>query len=422
MEHVRRDRGPLVVLFVVLALFAADQIRLYRAMRSGQSRTDLERWMPIAAGFLSMPGAALYERHPDYLYPPWFLLLVYPFRFLPLSVAAFLAQTIKWAALLACIRWVFDLAAAPPRRLIAPAAAIGSLLCSLRFFINEMAELNVNMLILCAVIGAARLVCSGRAAWAGFVLALVCAVKVTPGLVVLYFLYKGQWRILMGVALGLLLTCVALPAAAVGLDDGIAALRGWYDHVISDFLSSGRVYSPHFNQSLTGWLNRLFTPAVAIEPDTPVTLVVLSPATLTALRAALAAGVLAVVIVAVRPRPGADRPPAMLAELGLVLIAMLLLSGYSWKAHYVALFPGYAAALASLFGDRPARRRRLIAALVVVSFVLCTLTCDLIGPRLADRAEAYGLIMFGAAGLATALIVIRAETFSRAPGTGRIKR
>jgi hypothetical protein len=124
---------------------------------------------------------------------------------------------------------------------------------------------------------------------------------------------------------------------------------------------------------------------------------------LAAIRVVLSIVILVLLAVAVRPRRAAAPAPAGLAELGLVLITMLVLSGYSWKAHYVALLPGYAAALTYLAEGRQPRRR-LIAWFVGISFVLGTLTCDLIGPRQADWAEAIGLIMFGGMALGAALI------------------
>lgn len=402
-------RGAVVVWLVIALLFAIDQARLSRTIHDPQRLTDLQRWMPIAADFVAHPDAPLYERHPDYIYPPWFLLVVLPFSWLPLDVAAFAAQTLKWWALLKCVQWSFRLAADPLGRPIAARAAIFALLFSARFIINELAELNVNTFVLCGVLASVVLVRAGRPAWAGFVLALVTATKVTPALVIVYWLYQRQWRVLIGVAGGLAVTLLVLPALVVGVGPAMAALRGWYEHLIHDFLASGRVYSPQINQSIPGLLNRLFTDTEVFDyaPETKVYVALLPPGVLSALRAGAAIVVLGVLAVVVRPARGAVSSHAWLAEVSLVLIAMLLLSGYSWKAHYVALLPGYVAALAFRARATNGLHRRLVTVFVLLSFLLCTVPSDLIGPRRADWAEAYGVILFGGVALAGALAVVR---------------
>jgi hypothetical protein len=402
-------RGAIVVWAIVAVLFAIDQARLNRTLHDPQRLTDLQRWMPIAVDFVANAHEPLYERHPDYIYPPWFLLIVLPFSWLPLGAAAFAAQTLKWWALLKCVQWSFRLAADEAGRTIAPRAAIASLILSARFIINELAELNVNTFVLCGVLASVVLVRTGRPAWGGFVLALITATKVTPALVIVYWLYKREWRVLIGVAAGLVVTLLVLTSLVVGVGPAMAALQGWYEHLIHDFLASGRVYSPQINQSIPGLLNRLFTDTEVFDyaPQTRVYLMLLPPGALSALRVGAAMVVLGVLAVVVRPVRGAVSSHARLAEVSLVLIAMLLLSGYSWKAHYVALLPGYVAALAYRARAINGVHRRLVTVFVFLSFLLCTVPSDLIGPRRADWAEAYGVILFGGVALAGALVAVR---------------
>jgi hypothetical protein len=127
------------------------------------------------------------------------------------------------------------------------------------------------------------------------------------------------------------------------------------------------------------------------------------------LRAGLSVAILAVLARACRRRLDPARQPlALAAEIGLVQIAMLALSGISWKDHFIALLLPYTVLLAYLADARyPDAARTRVKRWLLVSFVLCTLTCDIITPRGADYAEAFGLILFGALAAAGGLLAVR---------------
>ena len=133
----------------------------------------------------------------------------------------------------------------------------------------------------------------------------------------------------------------------------------------------------------------------------------LSPAVREALRALLTVTLLAAVGWICRRRLDPQRQRQVFAaEVGLVLILMLLLSGLSWKAHFVVLLLPYAVLFSYLADARYwDRGRKVVGVLLGVSFACCTLTGDIITPRGADYAEALGVIMGGgvAAGLAVAV-------------------
>lgn len=98
----------------------------------------------------------------------------------------------------------------------------------------------------------------------------------------------------------------------------------------------------------------------------------------------------------------------------MVFVAMLMLSGYSWKAHFVTLLRPYAVLLSWLADARHAGPRGVVGTLTALSFALCTLTSDLLGPAGANYAEAPGLIAAGALAAAAGVLCIRRHLRSAA--------
>ncbi|MEP0842646.1 MAG: DUF2029 domain-containing protein, partial [Phycisphaerae bacterium] len=386
--------------------FVVDQIR-FQVLLERQG-LDLHFWCRLSEQFTADPAMPLYQAHPRFLYPPFYLLVIRPLATLPLPWAAFVFETLKWAALFVALRGAWRMAS-PPDEDAPPIVALGSLLLSWRFFWNDFAQGNINLFLLCGLVAACRLFICGRELSAGALLGAVACVKVTPALMVVWFAYKRRWRVAAGSAAGAAVMLLLLPALWVGWTDATRTLSEWYHHVIKGFVREGAVYSLHINQSLTAIFNRLFADHVALEPDVRVTLVSLPPAVLNALRAALSGLILAALAWSCRGRmkPG-DPPLAFASELGLVLIAMLFLSGYSWKAHFVVMLIPYAVLLSHLSDARHAGRKRAVLGCLAVSFALATGT-EFLGHDGANQAEAYGLIAGGALAAGLGLLIVRSD-------------
>ncbi len=396
-------------LCLLLAIpFAADQWAFQQRMQ--WYNPDLRGWLENAAELMAGPQADFYAAHPFYIYPPFFLTLIWPLTKLPVPVAAAAFETAKWAALVVSLRLAWRLCSRPAED-VPPIVALGSLLLTWRFIDNDLGMGNVNILLLCAILAGCWLVSRGRQLSGGFVIAAAASIKLTPALLLVYFAYKGWWRPWVGAAAGVVFCLLVWPVVFFGWQGNWELLAGWYHTVVAGFLSHGAVRSEHTNQALVGILNRLLGPHVAILPDTRLTLVELSQPVRDLVRTSLTGAVLVGLGWACRRRlnPRAQ-PLAFAAELGLVLIAMLLLSGLSWKAHFVTLLLPYSVLLAYLADARyPRRGRGIVAMLLLLSLALCTLTSDIITPRGANYAEALGLITLGALAAAAALGVLRAQ-------------
>lgn len=399
------SRIATVILTILLSLAFLNDLQI--SLRHGFDNVyqDFRIFHDAAVEFARHPHGPIYDTRPNYLYPPLFLVVFSPLLHLPDNVAMAVFQSLKWLALLLTLRLAWRLPAPPGERL-PPVVVLGSLVLVWRYFTNEMLNGNINMFILAGVLASVWLAQRRAFFAAGFLVALLAAIKVTPALILVFFVAKRFWRTIPGALAGLALGLLIWPGLALGWENNWRLLGEWHHHVVGGFLSAGAVYSPAANQGLAAWLNRLFTDAVAIEPDQRITLIHLPAAALTTLRTTLTLCVVAVLVWTWRPRRTHQTPAlAAAAELSITLIAMLVLSGYTWKAHYVAMLLPYTVLLAFLADARwSSPKRRRVAGWLIVSVVLMTLSTEFAGPHIADLLMSYGVVLFSALAAAAGLV------------------
>ncbi|MCH7870707.1 MAG: DUF2029 domain-containing protein [Planctomycetes bacterium] len=404
--RVESRRAATIGLLLLLAIpFVLDQVGAQ--IRMAKHHPDLQRWLALASDVSADPAQQVYRPGGWYLYPPFFLALMRPLSGLAPWAAVLVFETLKWIALFFSLRFAWRLCA-PRDEDMPPIVAIGSIIITWRFIWNDLGQGNVNLFILLAVLGACRLIQTRRDMAAGAVIAIAACVKVAPALLLVYFVYKGRWKSLVGAAAACVICLILAPALAYGWSDNLRLLNGWFDAVVVAFVDKGGVDSLHTNQSLTAIINRLFSAAVALEPDIRVTLIDLPQRARDLLRAGMGVSLLGLLGWCCRRRRGEQiHSLAFAAEAGLVLIVMLLMSGISWKAHFVTMLLPYVVLLAFLADARNGGPRRLIGGLLLTSILLCTFTGDLITPTGANYAEAYGVIAIGAMAAGIGLVVVR---------------
>ena len=230
---------------------ANDARRFLRAMEN--ARPTLKRWLPYAAELGQ--DDQLYDRHPDYLYPPFFLVLLRPLTYISPIAAAVLWQLGKYAALVTGFTLAWSLLArAGPLPVV---VKVGSVIMSLRFVASDLGHGNVNIFIACLVVLAVWLLARGRPLLCGLTVATAACIKVTPALWVAYLFYKRQWRALLGVLIGVVLALEVVPLLVVSPAMNHALLGRWYTRVVHGYAAEGHVYSTRMNQSLVAVSNRL---------------------------------------------------------------------------------------------------------------------------------------------------------------------
>ncbi|MHC4948414.1 MAG: glycosyltransferase family 87 protein [Planctomycetota bacterium] len=376
----RDDRTlRIVIAVVVIAVVIATTVAYVGKVRRG--RSAFLRWQPQVRQILDTD---IYAEH-EYPNTPVMALALLPLASLPPATGAIVFFGLKLALAAVAVTWSLRLAFAGRRPV--PAWAVAILLAlAARPILSDLQHGNINILVL-------FLVMAGLVAWtgrrdllAGVLLGVATVVKVTPGLLLPYMLWKRQWRTVAGFGLGAGLAILG-PALVLGPARDAELHAAWFDLMVRPYLVDGEVRATtHINQSLPGVVFRLLTDSGGVdasddEPVHRINLASMDPGAARWLVRGLSLAVVAWLAFVCRTPCLPRRRWRLAAELGLVLIAMLLLSERSWKHHYVTMVLPLAALVASLgwLPERSAVRRSVIAVLAGVFVLTSCMSGDLVG-------------------------------------------
>jgi hypothetical protein len=365
-----------------------------------RTRGAFGRWMyDIQAA--ERTGGDVYR---DYWFPtpPLVLALLRPFALLPVAVGAAVWAFLK-AGCVVLAAWLVFGAIGRADRALPFGVGLMAVAFGARPIVSDMQHGNINIFILALLAATLYLWAERRDGWAGTALGAAIAMKVTPGLVALYFLYRRQWRVAGAAVLGTVLFAGVLPTIAFGVAKTVDHYRGWYAVMVEPAVVEGWVTTDIDNQSLAGVLLRWLgaTRATGIEAISPEQAQRYGAIDLARPTAAWARAVLRVVpwvgLVALgvlcRTRWTERRDPRVWLEVALVLLAMLLLGERTWKHHAVTFLIIYAAMWYGLACFAWSVRFRFVFAVGLgVQLVLLGLTGeDLLGDAVSD-----GLLFGGA--------------------------
>ena len=371
------------LLFAVVAAQYAAKVLTPR--KDGPTQSAILRW---ARQFEEMQDGENIHAKYNYPNPPILPQLLTPiFKLIEVSPAA---GALTWFALklgmaVVSLVWAFRLVETPGRpfpewaRMVAVAAAINPV-------IGDLKHGNVNLFILFLVMATLYAFSRGRDFLSGLLLALAIACKVTPGLFVVYFLWKRAWRALVGTAVGLVLFFLVVPSAVFTVQKGSAvegckqnwsALTAWVDGMIVPYVVHGEVTSERENQSLPGVLTRLLSREPSFSKwidnaDTPLAYHNVADLDRTTIKRIVqgcqALFLLAMVLLCRSPVRADGASPTEVrrgwrpaAEYSLILVGMLLFSERTWKHHCVTLVLPFAVLSYGAFAAGFSRRVRLVA-------------------------------------------------------------
>ncbi len=411
----------------------------YSAVRQREKhRSAVGRWLPDARALVN--GENPYSEGHWFPNPPLVLMALVPFAYLPIVVTAVLWSVLKIGALVGGC-WLVVASARGGEAGNPRAAPLGVLvlaaLFSARPIMGDITHGNINSFVFFEIALAWYLFVNRRDGWAGVVVGLAVVTKVTPVLLLVYFVYKRAWRVVAGAGLGLVLFALLIPSLFLGFGRNNELLANWHGQMVRPYVSEGFVTVEPVNQSLPGlmmkWLSfphlvrgtwievwedagagqlaedaperrqldklvelkeKLqkrkavvqWSDRLAAALPTEVGDVSLARRSGQAFMARLkhpgqrwiirGAGLLLVLALAWACRGPivSRRDPRLLLELSLVLVAMLLLSERTWKHHLVTLPIVYLATWQVLTCvDWSARFRTVFVAGLAVQFVLLVL-------------------------------------------------
>lgn len=253
--------------------------------------------------------------------PPTAMLYFMPYASMPLEAARLAFLAVNHLALLAtaALTWRMVRPALPPWVWLGLVLGVVALLDP---FLLAFRLGQVDLVIGLALAAAAYRLRGGDDAWAGACIGIAAMLKIAPGLLALYLLWRGRWKALGG---------LAATVAVVGLLSlALAGVDAWHYYLtvrLPDLLAGSALFN---NLSLPGLILRAFMgPELAkgfldLQPD-------IAPA-----RLLIAIAVLAVVVVTARALGREARAGrAFVLEFSLAVATALVISGVTWP-HYLA--------------------------------------------------------------------------------------
>lgn len=331
--------------------------------------------------------------------PPWALLFV-PLGLLSLFLAkaVWFVANLVFGALL--VRRSLDLAL--PGERAPPGLVALLLLLTFRFFDNNIAHGQLNLLLAWMMLEAAAAFSRGHVARGGMVLGAAILAKVTPVVLLLPLLARGALVPVVATGLGV---AVWLAAGGVGWSSRYPAILGDWVNVVVDQATHYDLANK-INQSIAAFGYRLFAdeaPLLWRAPDLGATLVVSIHA--------LLVGV--ILLVSLRSRRRGEHFPAT-GEVELAILYATVVAPYSWKYYFVGVVPALALVLA--------RWRRSPTA-AATSFLIAFLVLNqLPGLRLFGRAIATGFQLWSLHLLALLLLFAVAARIALRERSGSVSR
>ncbi len=226
-------------------------------------------------------------------------------------------------------------------------------------------------------------------------LSLGVACKLTPALVLVYFVWKKQWLVVMWSLVGLLVWWLILPAAVLGWERNGLLWDHWADYMVRPYVEEGSVTTIQTNQSAVALLHRWSMVDAGESIQTYAKLLVVC--------------LLVFLGWMCRTRWPSRQSPGWWHELGIVFLVMLMVSERSWKHHFVWLLPMTLVLSASAYGWYRRGRRGLslsVVALMVGAFVSMLLTSQDIVRPWAGEAGAKMMQAWGAYVWASFLLIV----------------
>mgnify|MGYP001815660587 CR=1 FL=1 len=370
----------------VLLILIVGTATVYRASRSHGSQYDdfYNFSKDLLYDKINIYQAYSFERTTIAKYPPFFSILFAPLVPIPFLLGAALwfivGITLTYFSSRAIAKMGWHLfkgkGTAPPT-----SWWVVPIVMTLVIVMSNLATSQVNIFIFSLVVFSLYSFLKKKDHLAGLFIGVATAIKLTPGLFVLYFAYKGRWKPVLWATLGGLACWGVLLPLVMGPEYYMEVMRSWIamlqSYVTEGSSVDGLAGYKHTNQSMEAFFYRYFThtPANGGFDNFYVNLLNLPMDTAAWIVKALKI-LLLLLLAWVCRNPLKERSnPMLMFEFSLVIMATLYISPISWINHYVVMVLPFATAfywISSLEKEDKTRGRMLTALLLAVGLTYLT--------------------------------------------------
>ena len=282
------------------------------------------------------------------------------------------------------------------------------LLISLRFIMDNMSNIQINIFMLLLAMAAIYNFAHDRNILAAIILAFSISLKVYTIFLFLYFVIKREYKIVAYTLLFLLIFC-SIPFFVFGIEQTLDYYRFWYTENVIPFASIG-----HKNQSFFSMMRSLLmheSPALEGHLDQAIYVNIidlsLQQTKFVAYIIVAAAGLF--VCYLFRLKLTSKTSLQSFIEYAFILSIIPLLSPIAWKAYFIFLFPAYFVNYLFLFAISNSFNNKLLLfqrMLFFVSIALTVFSSELfVGGYFSDVLEVYSCITIGSILLASNLLI-----------------
>jgi hypothetical protein len=253
--------------------------------------------------------------------PPTAMLYFAPYSTMPLAAARLVFLAANHIALLAtaALTWRMVRPSLPPLVWLGLLLGVVALLDP---FVLAFRLGQVDLVIGLALAAAAYRLRSGDDAWAGAFIGIAAMLKIAPGVLALYLLWRGRWRALAGL--------VAAVAAVALVSLGFAGAETWRYYLterLPDLLAGTALFN---NISLPGLILRVF-----MGPELAQGFLDLQPEIALARILSVISVLVALAVAAKALGRSVRTGRAYVLEFSLAVVTALVISGVTWP-HYLA--------------------------------------------------------------------------------------
>jgi hypothetical protein len=245
--------------------FFITGMAIYTVIRASNpsNPTDFGNHFYNAARDIFYRGESIFGKYNYNSYPPFFYCIITFFAVFTKPVAALLWYLFSVILYLLSISMVRDLL---QKELKIKKVSILLPLLMLVFLIADNLYLGQsNFIPIFFIIMAFYFDSEEMDKHAGIALGIAIALKITPGLLVLYFLLNKKWMTVLFSGISFLTAILIIPGFFFGFQENFTLSAEWFKRVIIPFISGGKMKTDtvsyyHLNQSLEAVANRYLTP------------------------------------------------------------------------------------------------------------------------------------------------------------------